>query len=251
MKHEVTQPGNPHQLTINQHCFPKKSVERFCNKNGVVEVFLIGENKVVSLKPDHSLFCARRVWDQRAESLFMQDIENEYQALVSKLEVEDWSRPLGVEENRIIADMYSLWHVRCCWKDKYPDDQELVGVLPARPAYSPDDREVLEKNNMVTSIDRGARAYMPGRHIAGFLVQNGYGLVRDAVRGYSWGIVESECGEFIVPDNSSIGLFLPVTPTKFFFVGQDDRRVVNKPELRHMNTMFRLGSEHYYFGRKL
>ena len=181
----------------------------------------------------------------------MHGIENAYQALVRKLEVEDWSRPLSIEENRIVSDMYSLWHIRCCWKNKYIDDQELVGILPALPTYSQDDREVLEKSNMMTSTDRGARAVLPGRHIAGILVQNDYGRVRNALRGYSWGIVESECGEFIVPDKSSIGLCLPVTPTICFFGGQDDRSVIAKPELQQMNAVLRLGSEQYYFGRKL
>ncbi len=191
MKYEKTQPGNPHQLTIKQHCFPKKSIERFCNENGVVEVYLIDKNKTVLMKPDNEIFCARRVWDQRAEALFMQGIENAYQDVVSQLEVEDWSRRLGIEENQTVTDMYSLWHVRCCWKNKYLNDQELPGALPARPGYSQDDREALEKSNMVTSIDRGASAFLPGRHIAGTLVQNDYGRVRNALRGYSWGIVQS------------------------------------------------------------
>lgn len=116
MKYEKIQPGNPHQLTINQHCFPKKSIERFCNEKGVVEVFLIDKNKTVPMKPDNGIFCARRVWDQRAETIFMQSVENAYQELVSKLEVEGWSRRLSSEEDQIVTDMYSLWHVRCCWK---------------------------------------------------------------------------------------------------------------------------------------
>lgn len=251
MKYEKTQPGNPHQLTINQHCFPKKSIERFCNESGVVQVFLVRESKTISLKPDHSIFCARRVWDQRAESLFMHGIENAYQALVSELEVEDWSRPLSIEEKQIISDMYSLWHVRCCWKDKYIDDQELVGILPARPAFSQDEREALEKSNIATSTDRGERVALPSRHIAGFRVQNGWGRVRNALRGYSWGLAASECGEFIVPDKCSTALCLPVTPTMCFLGGQEDRRVVTKSEWHHINAALRSGSEQYYFGRSL
>lgn len=104
---------------------------------------------------------------------------------------------------------------------------------------------------MATSTDRGESTVLPGRHIAGIRVQNDYGRVRNALRSYSWGIVESECGEFIVPDKSSAGLCLPVTPTIYFSGGQDDRRVVTKPELRYMNTVLKLGSEQYYFGRKL
>ena len=251
MKYEKTQPGNPHQLTINQHCFPKKSIERFCNEKGVVEVYLIDKDKTVPMKPDNEIFCARRVWDQRAETLFMQGIENAYQDIVSQLEAEGWSRRLSIEESQVVTDMYSLWHVRCCWKNKYLDDQELVGILPARPGYSQDDREALEKSSMATYIDRGASAVLPGRHIAGFLVQHDYGRVRNVLRGYSWGIVESACGEFIVPDKSSAGLCLPVTPTIYLSGGQDDRRVVTKPELHYMNTVLKLRSEQYYFGRKL
>lgn len=181
----------------------------------------------------------------------MQGIESAYQALISKLEVEDWSRPLGIEENQIVTDMYSLWHVRCCWKNKYLGDQELLGILPARPGYSKDDREALEKSKMVTSIDRGGSAVLPGRHIAGFLVQDNFSRVRNFLRSYSWGMVESKCGEFIVPDKSSVGLCLPVTPTIYFSGGQDGRRVVTKSELRYTNTLLKLSSEQYYFGKKI
>ena len=251
MTYEKTQSGNPHQLTINQHCFPKKSIERFCNKNGVVEVFLIRESKIVSLKPDHSIFCARRVWDQRSESVFMHEIESAYQALVGKLEEEDWSRSLSIEESRIVSEMYSLWHVRCCWKNKPVDDQELVGILPARPAFSWDDREALEKSNMATSSDCGERVVLPSRHIAGSRVQDDWGRVRKAIRGCAWGIVESVCGEFIVPDKCSTALCLPVTPTICFIGGQVDSRVVTKAELRHINAVLGSDREQYYFGRNL
>ena len=34
------QKGNPHELTVKQHCFPRRSIERFANKDGIVNVWL-------------------------------------------------------------------------------------------------------------------------------------------------------------------------------------------------------------------
>ena len=76
MKYEKTQKGNPYQLTVCQHTFPAASIARFADTTGCVEVYLIKQNKVVRLKPDDKLFCAKRVWDQRAESGFMKEIED-------------------------------------------------------------------------------------------------------------------------------------------------------------------------------
>ena len=47
MKYEKTEKGNPHNLTINQHCFPSRSIERFSNNDGCVEVHrIIPEKKL-------------------------------------------------------------------------------------------------------------------------------------------------------------------------------------------------------------
>ena len=61
MKYEKPQKGNPHELTICQHTFPAKSIARFTNKSGIVEVKLIVESKNIKLKPKDMLFCARRI----------------------------------------------------------------------------------------------------------------------------------------------------------------------------------------------
>lgn len=68
MKYEKTQKGNPHQLTINQHYFPARSIERFVRPDGRVDVHYIKNSKNFQVKPNNPIFCARRAWDQRVES---------------------------------------------------------------------------------------------------------------------------------------------------------------------------------------
>ena len=203
------------------------------------------------MKPDDKIFCARRVWDQRAETVFMQGIENEYQGVVSQLEVEGWSRRLRSEENQIVTDMYSLWHVRSCWKKKRLKDQKLVGVLPPRSEYSQDDREVLEKHNIVIPKVIGSCVYLPGHQLAGDVIQIDWSDIKRVLQGCYWGMVQSKSGEFIVPDISGHRLFLPVTPTIMFVGGLREYCVITEPQLRQLNQQFKLISEQYYFGRQL
>jgi len=50
MKYKKPQKGNPHQLTVKQHCFPARSIARFADSEGCVEVKLIKQDKKLKLK---------------------------------------------------------------------------------------------------------------------------------------------------------------------------------------------------------
>ena len=110
MEYEKTQKGNPHRLTVKQHCFPMRSIERFACSDGLVDVQRGVKN--FRLKPDHTLFCARRAWDQSAESGFMKEIEDVYQELAEKI-VDGVVSKLSKADQAIITDMYALWNIRC------------------------------------------------------------------------------------------------------------------------------------------
>ena len=112
MKHKKTQKGNPHQLTVWQHCFPKRSIDRFANEDGKVYVHLIRDAKIVSLSPANHIFCVRRIWDQRAESGFMKKIEDAYQELADRIAAGRLIRRLSHREREIVTDMYALWNIR-------------------------------------------------------------------------------------------------------------------------------------------
>lgn len=217
----------------------------------MVEVHLIDKNKTVPVKPDDPIFCARRVWDQPAEAIFMQNVENAYQVFVSKLEADGVDRRLSNEENQIVTSMYSLWHVRCCWKNKRLKDQNLLGILPPSTEYSKDDREVLEKHNIVAPKIIGSNVYLPSHQLAGNAIRVKWSHVKRDLQGCYWGMVQSKSGEFIVPDISGNRLFLPVTPTIMFVGGLHEYCVIDEPQLRQLNQQFKLISEQYYFGRQL
>ncbi|MDE0392253.1 MAG: DUF4238 domain-containing protein [Rhodospirillales bacterium] len=250
MKYEKPQKGNPHQLTIHQHCFPRRSIERFCDDTGRVKVHLIEQGKTVSLKPNDPIFCARRAWDQRAESIFMQEIENAYQELANRIEAGALVRRLNATERRVVSDMYSLWNLRWYWKRQPLEDQELVGVLAPSNDYSRDQREMLEKHHVMSVKANGDRVRIPGRHFTGARIQIDLGRIRDELRRCSWGIVRSRVGEFIVPDNSSGKIILPISPT-LCFTNREGYGVVSDSALKEMNERSKQESEVFYFGRNL
>ena len=250
MKYERTQKGNPHQLTIHQHCFPKKSIERFCNDTGRVQVHLIEQDKSIPLKPDDPLFCARRAWDQRAETIFMQEIENDYQELADRIEAGAVIRRLNADEKRVVSDMYALWNLRWYWKRQPLEDQELVRVLAPSQDYSLDQRELLERHHVMSFKADEDSVSIPGRHITGARIQLDLYRVRDELRRCSWGILKSRVGEFIVPDNSASRLILPISPT-LCFANREGYGVVSESTLQKMNELSRQESEAFYFGREL
>lgn len=179
----------------------------------------------------------------------MPHIEDAYQALANELEVGGAAYRMGIEENQVVTDMYSLWHVRCCWKNLYIEDQELKGILAPSEDYSEDQRELLERHHFWTCEYEkcSTNVSIPGHHIAGFLLQRDWGRVRNALRGCQWRILESNSGEFIVTDSSRAGLVMPVTPTVCLVVTEGNSEL----ELRQVNALMKRRSEQYYFGRLL
>lgn len=79
MHYPKPQKGNPHKLTINQHIFPKACISRFARENGTVQVRRKCGEQDQWVTPGNSYFCARRLWDQKAEAVFMKAIEDRYQ----------------------------------------------------------------------------------------------------------------------------------------------------------------------------
>lgn len=185
MKHEKTQKGNPHQLTVCQHTFPAASIARFADTDGCVEVYLIEQKKVVRLKPDDQLFCAKRVWDQRAESGFMKGIEDKYQLLAEAVVIDD-ERNLNAEEQQIITDMFAIWNIREHKKTNPISDQKIGGIIDVSQHYTKDEQELLEKNH-IGSIQPVLS--MTGRHLAGPNIQLNLFEVRKQMSDAQWDVL--------------------------------------------------------------
>jgi hypothetical protein len=90
---------NPNSLTVDQHVFPSKSIERFTDQRGRVSVHELHRAQVIrAKKPDNAIFCARRAWDQRAEAGYMKRIEDDFQKIVGPI-VEGKTQTLAPELN--------------------------------------------------------------------------------------------------------------------------------------------------------
>lgn len=202
------QKGNPHELTVKQHCFPRRSIERFVNDDRIVHVWLIEQGKPIPARPEDQLFCAHWVWDQRAETGFMREVEDAYQELADDIEEGRIVRRLRVAENRVVTEMYSLWRVRSKWRRIPLPDEPLKDVIELEYECSKDERERLEKAG-VSVIGPGPK--LDGRHIASGVMQLHFFRLRERLKGLRWAILSTRDAEFLVPDTAETS-YLPVTP---------------------------------------
>lgn len=104
MRSPKPQNGNPHKLTIDQHIFPAESISRFASENGMVQVRRKNGEPDLSLRPGNSYFCARRLWDQKAEAVFMKEIEDRYQDVARNIVAGDVTT-LDVVMTAAVTDM--------------------------------------------------------------------------------------------------------------------------------------------------
>lgn len=251
--YEETQRGNPHQLTVRQHCFPTRSIERFANDDGRIHVHLVPQETTVPLKPNDRVFCALRAWDQKAESGWMKDVEDAYQELADEIACDKIMRRLKEDEKQVITDMYVLWNYRWHWSKNPVEDQSLMDISEKSPfqvlglsqEYSKDDQELLEKAG-VTAIRPDLT--IPGRYLTAANLQQNF--LKERRRNYTWGVLTCKHAEFIVPDHVETKPMLPVTP-HICFVNQEGYRFANEWTVARMNESSRETSEAYYFGRSL
>jgi hypothetical protein len=238
---EPTQLHNRHGLTIKQHVFPVCSISRFANPNGTVSVLVLNKSKLAMLRPDHQIFCAKRVWDQRAEAGYMKQIEDSFQAVADR--IVDGSSCLDVSAFRIITDFFALWFLRYRSSREPDADQVLNGVVGE---VSKDQQEVLEKQGLI-SIRPDNK--LPGRMISGMKIQRGIDELAARLEK-RWGVVRSRGGEFIVPDAFGQEPIVPVAPTICLVSGCADL-LLPEGQVARINQAARRSAQRYLFARDL
>lgn len=245
MKHEKTQKKNPHGLTVNQHIFPDKSISRFLDNSGSIEVFLKNEKKIISVNSKtSSVFCAKRTWDQRAEKIYMKNIEDKYQLVADKI---CSGNELLEREHKIILDFYLLWQLRFRYFLNPIEDKKLNGVISVRNIFTKDEEERLEKEN-ISFIRKDA--IIPARQINGIKIQLDLMSWKKELKDkkIEWGIVEAKKGEFIVPDNFSSIWIVPLMPNKCLIANEPNGCLL-KDSIAELNKVAIADSEKYYFAR--
>lgn len=245
--YERPQRHNPHQLTIKQHCFPKRSIERFANEDGLVHVHLIAHERTVFLKADDSNFCALRTWDQRAEDGFMKEIEDKFQDLADKIAEGNIVRRLTREEEDVVTDMYILWNCRWHWNKNPIADSKVQGVSDVSRRLSKDEQERLEKAGIgVIRPD----LTISGRNLTGVKIQLSFFDEKEHMRGCHWAILNCRGATFVVPDNASDRAILPITPNICLVNGQG-YQFASERKVLEINAWAMRTSGKYYFSKSL
>ncbi|AXW22528.1 hypothetical protein [Ralstonia solanacearum] len=245
-KPEPTQPGNPYRLTKNQHVFPDASIARFENaETGITAILLGGNKRIANLRADNRLFCANRVWDQRAESGYMASIEGEFQFVARSLIMGD-QRWLSLKR-RAITRFYALWEQRAHYAEN-PVAPAKFNRVQANEGMTKDFKERLE--SMYTLyIDEDST--LPSRQATGMHIQFAIDRREESLWGVTWSLCRatSDAGEFIVPDRP-VGLHIPLTPT-LALLGNSDIDVARPTVMRAINLHALAGSRRYVFAHDL
>ena len=237
-----TQRGNPHQLTLQQHVFPRGSIARFTNQKNLVEVSFRGSPVPLKLRPDNPIFCANRVWDQRAEEGYMREIEIQFQILTEKVVHSNYT--LAKSDHIIISRFRALWSLRGRMRKNPPSDQKLNGIIEARD-FSLDEQEVLEKNHTIYFQDGSS---VPGHMMAGLHSQ--VAIDRETLNPSTWGIVDSPNRNLIVPDTIGMLGYVPIAPHMAFLASTEGGTLSREDALGVNKTAIGASTE-YFFTKNL
>ena len=243
MGFEEPQTGNPHRLTIKQHVFPKKSIDRFSDENGLVQLFRADGTKVIRASSTNSLFCAKRVWDQSTEAGIGKTIEDQFQRLVNSI-LAGTSSVIGYFEKEAVEDFFSLWRTRQKFRAEGLEDFNLGGV--EGDSLTKDQQEILERKHYIFCRD----GVMPGRFAAGLHVFGYMNAFRHDNQHTQWGIVRAGEGEFIVPDCFQDMMIVPVSP-KLMIIADQPNSTLTRSEVAVINQTAIDRSTDYYFARRL
>jgi hypothetical protein len=242
-KFEKPQKGNRYQLVINQHTFPAKSITRFADSSGRVQLQMKANKLVRRAKPSDSIFCARRAWDHASEVRFVKEIEDNFQRLADLI-IDSQVLSFNQEQTHAISSFYALWLARAQIRDRPEKDASMPGIWPGR-ARSKHEEEGLEKAGYAFS--RGN--IVPARMINGAAI---HVLVARHLRQVNptanWGIVRASSGEFVVPDWPLHHAFVPITPT-LALANQAINQQIDRAAVGLVNEQLRSASRRYFFAR--
>ena len=208
-KPEPVQPGNPHQLTRNQHIFPRASIARFRNpKTGLSALSFAAKKIIRNIDARNKLFCANHVWDQRAEGGFGASIERDFQSLAERL-IKGDTRWLSFN-HRLITQFHALWQGRAQYADN-PEPAVKFNAGRGTPDLTRDFKERLEACH-TTYIDEDNS--LPSRQATGLHIHAGIMMAMRTHGALEWRLCQAspDAGEFLVPDTPAT-FYIPLTPT--------------------------------------
>jgi hypothetical protein len=245
-QYELTQQKNPHALTIRQHVYPSKGISRFCNPNGKrerVQIFDKTRQKSRPAAPDDAIFCGKRVWDQRAESGYMKDIEDAFQALACQV-INGFVTDIDEEQKKTVDAFFALWRMRADYRCSQSTEISLNAVTGGD--WTQDQEERFESCG-VLFVRSGGK--LPARMLYGLRIQSGIDDYVDQLASVRWGILKAVEGHLVVPDFPAY-MIIPLTPTLCLCSGGRSG-ILDPSSLLEINRGFRATSVEYFFAQDL
>lgn len=234
------QPGNPHQLTIKEHCFPRASIQRFADSTGRVAVHRLRQGDVILVPTDNEIFCALRSWDHHTESRFMARIERQYQIVAARVAANP-NESLSQLEMDTISAMFVLWNLREDFRSRSSLPASINGVTGLSRPVTQDAHENLEKHGVLSLRPDFS---ISGPQMTGMRIKLCFDELTEAMNGSSWRVVTSDRSDFVVPDRSFSNGILPVSPGLCFV-----HETVRLTSADVLNQLMREGTSNYYFSR--
>lgn len=205
---EKTQKGNPHQLTVRQHVYPRASIARFAKDSGV-ELRDMRRGLTRRAGADDDIFVANRAWAHGPEAGWMKDMEDAFQSVAEEA-LRQRLASFDDSQSEVISEFYALWQARSERRElpvqTIPPAPEVIGM---RRNYTVDELELLERNGINAFRGDGS---IQMRHVMGPVIRLAMDRIREGMRGRRWSLVEATHGEFCVPDVPAHGI-IPLTPS--------------------------------------
>lgn len=234
----------PRQITTRQHVYSRSGLRRFAGPSGRLHVVNMQTGTKGWYGPDSALFVVDRAWDQRSENRTMSGIERQF-GIVAK-RILHGGPVLDASAHAAISKMYSLWRIRHHRACNPLPDTPLNGVLPGKGTADAA-MDQLEHYGIVTMTPDGK---VPGRMMAGPLIQLALDRQAAAMAGKRWGIVRAAEGEFVLPDTFGDYMVMPLSPTCCLVADQDDG-VAPVEGVAHANAVAKANATAYLAARDL
>ncbi|PIF37753.1 hypothetical protein CLV01_3472 [Delftia sp. 60] len=214
MAHKI---DKPKQITLNQHVISGSILRRFMErKSGKIQIFDKPSGSIKSIGINSPPFTTNRSWDQRSESgAFFAEVERNFGIIATKI-LQRNAKNLDSNSNRVITNMFAIWRNR-----------HSIAINPIKDTFlGIPDREIPkdamdqgEHHGLITTLPNG---FLPGRMLAGPIMQLRIGDLAHDLSGVKWGVIRATVGEFILPDTYGEYLIMPLSPKYCLIANEED-----------------------------
>jgi len=237
MSFEPPQKGNPHQFVIRQHVHTAHAIAKFYGDDQRVDVMELESGSLRRCQKRDAIFCARRVWDQRAEKGYMSHIEDEFHNQIDEV------KSFENRNHEAITNYLILWNLRHYYHLNGKDNLKLNGVSGLN--HTKDEQENMESKGMpYVNVD----SEVPSRFNVSLSIMK-YLDQRSAAFGYlKWGLFRALEGEFLVADGYDGLKLLPISPKLAFVAGCEDCDL-GRRQVEWVNKISVDCAKEFYFAR--